>query len=71
LSKTVKWGQSYIEGQNIAIEWRLAEEKLERYPNLMAEFGRLNLAVMARVAEAPIWTGKNATRTIPIVHLLH
>jgi hypothetical protein len=59
-----------MEGQNIAIGWRFAEDKLERYPDLMAEFGRLAVEVIARVEEAPIWTGKTATRTIPIVHLL-
>ena len=37
-----------MEGQNIAIGWRFAEDKLERYPDLMAEFGHLNVEVIAK-----------------------
>ena len=57
----------YIEGQNIAIEYRYAEGKPDRYPELAAELVRLKVDIIV-VAEGPrIRAAKNATKTIPIV----
>ena len=58
----------YIEGQNIAIEYRYAEGKLDRLPELAAELVRLkvDIIVVAGGARA-IRAAKNATKTIPIV----
>ena len=58
----------YIEGQNIAIEYRYAEGKLDRFPELAAELVRLkvDIIVVAGGAQA-IRAAKNATKTIPIV----
>ena len=58
----------YIEGQNIAIEYRYAEGKPDRYPELAAELVRLKVDIIV-VAGGPtaIRTAKNATKTIPIV----
>ena len=58
----------YIEGQNIATEYRSAEGKLDRLPELAAELVRLKVDVIV-VAGGPVWVraAKNATKTIPIV----
>ncbi|HEY6364373.1 MAG TPA: ABC transporter substrate-binding protein [Candidatus Binatia bacterium] len=58
----------YIEGQNIAIEYRYAEGKVDRAPELAAELVRLNVDIIV-VAGGPRWiqAAKNATKTIPIV----
>ena len=58
----------YIEGQNIAIEYRYAEGKLDRYPELAAELVRLKVDIIV-VAGGDAWirAAKNATKTIPIV----
>jgi putative ABC transport system substrate-binding protein len=57
----------YIEGKNIVIEWRYADEKLDRLPSLATELVRLN--VMAIVTGGPQVTrvAKEATSTIPIL----
>jgi putative tryptophan/tyrosine transport system substrate-binding protein len=56
------------EGQNIAIEYRYAEGKLDRLPELAAELVRLkvDIIVVAGGAEQ-VRAAKNATKTIPIV----
>ena len=58
----------YIEGQNIAIEYRYAEGKLDRYPELAAELVRLKVDIIL-VSGGDQWirAAKNATKTIPIV----
>jgi putative tryptophan/tyrosine transport system substrate-binding protein len=58
----------YIEGQNIAIEYRYAEGEVDRFPGLMAELVRLKIDILV-VAGGPIWVraAKNATKTIPII----
>ena len=58
----------YIEGQNIAIEYRYAEGKRDRYPELAAELVRLKVDIIV-VAGGDGWiqAAKNATKTIPIV----
>ena len=57
----------YVEGKNIAIEYRYAEGKLDRLPELAAELVRLKVDVI--VTGGPIVTraAKEATNTIPIV----
>jgi putative tryptophan/tyrosine transport system substrate-binding protein len=58
----------YIEGQNIVIEYRYAEGKLERVPELAAELVRLKVdLILVRGGFGPIQAVKNATKTIPIV----
>jgi putative tryptophan/tyrosine transport system substrate-binding protein len=57
----------YIEGQNIAIEYRYAEGKLDRHPELAAELVRLKVDIIVAGGEPPIRAVKNATKTIPIV----
>src|SRR5262249_11474851 len=58
----------YIEGQNIAIEYRYAEGKLDRLPELAAELVRLKVDIIVVAGgDDLIRAAKNATKTIPIV----
>jgi putative ABC transport system substrate-binding protein len=59
--------RGYIEGQNIAIEYRYAEGKLNRLPALAAELVRLKVDIILVAGDRPILAAKNATTTIPIV----
>ena len=58
----------YIEGQNIATEYRYAEGKPDRAPELAAELVRLKVDIIV-VAGGPRWVqpAMNATKTIPII----
>jgi putative ABC transport system substrate-binding protein len=58
----------FIEGQNIATEYRYTEGKTDRLPELMAELVRLKVDIIV-VAGGDTWirAAKNATKTIPIV----
>jgi ABC-type uncharacterized transport system substrate-binding protein len=60
--------RGYIEGRNIASEYRYAERKQDRAPELAAELVRLKVDIIV-VAGGPTWVQvvKKATRTIPIV----
>ena len=58
----------YIEGQNIGIEYRYAEGKRDRYPELAAELVRLKVDVIVVLGgDLVVRAVKNATKTIPIV----
>jgi ABC-type uncharacterized transport system substrate-binding protein len=58
----------YVEGQNIATEYRYAEGKLDRLPALAAELVRLNVdIIVAAGADTVVRAARNATKTIPIV----
>jgi putative ABC transport system substrate-binding protein len=60
----------YIEGQNVTIEYRYAEGKVDRLPELAAELVRLKMDILvAAGGTAVIRAAKNATSTIPIVLL--
>jgi len=58
----------YIEGENIASEYRYAAGKLDRLPELAAELVRLKVDIIVATGGGPvIQAPKNATKTIPIV----
>jgi putative ABC transport system substrate-binding protein len=57
----------YVEGQNIALEFRSAEGKLERLPELAAELVRLKVDVIVALYVPSALAAKQATREIPIV----
>jgi putative ABC transport system substrate-binding protein len=57
----------YVEGRNIAIEFRWAEGKYDRLSELVAELIRLNVDVIVTHGTPGTRTAKKATSTIPIV----
>jgi putative tryptophan/tyrosine transport system substrate-binding protein len=57
----------YVEGQNIAFEFRSAEGKLDRLPELAAELVRLKVDVIVALYVPSALVAKQATRDIPIV----
>jgi putative ABC transport system substrate-binding protein len=57
----------YVEGQNIAIEFRWAMGKYDRLPGLAAELVGLKVNVLVAGAQPAIQAAKDATETIPIV----
>ena len=59
----------YVEGKNIAIESRYAENKLDRLPTLADELVRLKVDVLITPGTNEALAAKNATRTVPIVFL--
>jgi putative ABC transport system substrate-binding protein len=59
----------WIEGKNVTFEYRFAENRLERLPELAAELVRLNVDVIVAVGTLGPLAAKRATTTIPIVML--
>src|SRR5689334_7773920 len=57
----------YIEGKNIVIEYRYAEGKRERMPDLAAELVRRKVDVIVTIGPGPTLAAKKASATIPIV----
>ena len=57
----------YVEGKNIAIEYRYAAGRIDRLPEMAAELVRLNVDVIVTAATPPSQAAKDATKTIPIV----
>jgi putative ABC transport system substrate-binding protein len=57
----------YVEGKNIVIEWRWAEGKYDRVPELVAEMVRLKVDVIVSAGPLATRAAKEGTTTIPIV----
>ena len=57
----------YIEGQNIATEYRYAEGKRDLFPEIAAELVRLKVDIILVSGNPPLRAAMNATKTIPIV----
>jgi putative ABC transport system substrate-binding protein len=57
----------YVEGRNVAVEWRFAEGKDERYAEFGAELVRMKVDVIVLATPAAIPAIRRATGTIPIV----
>jgi len=57
----------WIEGHTVAIEYRWAEGRTERFAEIAAEFARLKVDVIVTYATPPVIAAKQATTTIPIV----
>ena len=61
----------WVEGQTIAFEYRYAEEKFERLPDLAAELVRLNVNLIVTTSAPGAEAAKRATAVIPIVFASH
>lgn len=57
----------YVEGKNFTLEYRSAENKLDRLPALVADLARFKVDVLVVAASNEARAAKNATKTIPIV----
>jgi putative ABC transport system substrate-binding protein len=57
----------YVEGQNILIDYRAAEGKNDRLPDLVAELIQLKVDVIVATSTLAARPAKAATKTIPIV----
>jgi putative tryptophan/tyrosine transport system substrate-binding protein len=60
-------GAGYVEGRNIAIEYRFAEGRYDRLSEMAAELVRQQVMIVATGGTAPALAAKAATATLPIV----
>jgi putative tryptophan/tyrosine transport system substrate-binding protein len=57
----------YVEGQNIIIDYRFSEDKLDRLPDLADQLVRLKVECIVAAGTQPTLAAKRATAAIPIV----
>ena len=59
--------RGYVEGQNLVLDYRSADGRPERFPQLVAELLRLNVDLIVTRGTQAVVAAKNATGTIPVV----
>jgi putative tryptophan/tyrosine transport system substrate-binding protein len=59
--------RGWIEGQNIVLEVRFSDGKVDQFPTIVAELIRLKVDVIVTTSSGTTWAAKNATQSIPIV----
>ena len=57
----------YLEGQHVIVEYRYAEGKTDRFPQLAADLVGLKVDIIVAVNDAAIGAAKDATKTTPII----
>src|SRR5262245_10286392 len=57
----------YVEGQNLVFDYRSADGRIERFPELAAELVRLKIDLIVARGTPAILAAKNASSTIPVV----
>ena len=57
----------YVEGRNLAIEYRSAEGNIDRLPELAAELARTKIDCIVTAGAAPTLAAKQATGAVPII----
>jgi putative ABC transport system substrate-binding protein len=57
----------FVEGHNVAVEYRFARYNINRLPEFAADFARRQVAVIVAIGHAEAFAAKAATTTIPIV----
>ena len=59
----------YVDGQNVAMDWRWADGKADRYPALATELVQLKVDLIVTSSTPATLAAKQATSTIPILML--
>jgi len=57
----------YVEGENVAVEYRWAENQIDRLPALAADLARRRVAVLATFGNATAQAAKPVATTVPVV----